>query len=96
MYNKSKGIVEEAYDVEFDETNYYLDKKENFDNIRDEGLANTMKTVSIGDIRQRQEEHEDTDPSFSLRVNPPSTTINDQDEPSMTMFKLIILKMMLN
>jgi hypothetical protein len=42
-----------------------------------------MKTMSIGDIRPRQEEDEDVGPSYSLRGNPPSSTNNnDQDQPS--------------
>jgi hypothetical protein len=42
-----------------------------------------MKTMSIGDIRPRQEEDEDVGPSCSLRGNPPSSTDNnDQDQPS--------------
>jgi hypothetical protein len=72
VYNKTKGIVEEAYDIEFDETNGSQDEKDNLEDVRDEGLANAMKTMSTGDIRPRQEEDEDVGPSYSLRGNPPS------------------------
>jgi hypothetical protein len=83
VYNMTKGIVEEAYDIEFDETNGSQDEKDNFEDVREEGLANAMKTMSIGDIRPRQEEDEDVGPSCSVRGNPPSSTNNnDQDQPS--------------
>jgi hypothetical protein len=83
VYNKTKGIIEEAYDIEFDETNGSEDEEDNLEDVRDEGLANAMKTMSIGDIRPRQEEDEDVGPSYSLRGNPPSSTNNnDQDQPS--------------
>jgi hypothetical protein len=36
VYNKSKGFVEEAYDVQFDETMGSQDEKENLDDVRGE------------------------------------------------------------
>ena len=38
VYNKTHGIVEEAYDVEFDETNRSHDEQENLDDVRSDGL----------------------------------------------------------
>src|SRR6185437_15026737 len=38
VYNKTHGIVEEAYDVEFDETNGSHDEQENLDDVRSDGL----------------------------------------------------------
>ena len=43
VYNKTHGIVEEAYDVEFDETNGSHNEQENLDDVRSDGLRNAMK-----------------------------------------------------
>jgi hypothetical protein len=55
VYNKSKGFVEEAYDVQFDETMGSRDEKENLDDVRGEELSKAMKTMAIGDIMPREE-----------------------------------------
>lgn len=80
MYKKSKGFVEEAYDVEFDETNGSHEERENLDDVRNEGLSNGIKTITIGDIKPREENEEDDDPSISIRVNPPTSITNIQEE----------------
>ena len=43
VYNKTHGIVEEAYDVEFDKTNGSHNEQENLDDVRSDGLRNAMK-----------------------------------------------------
>jgi hypothetical protein len=48
VYNKSMGFVEEAYDVQFDETMGSQDEKENLDDVRGEELSKAMKTMSMG------------------------------------------------
>jgi hypothetical protein len=42
------GFVEEAYDVQFDETMGSQDEKENLDDVRGEELSKAMKTMSMG------------------------------------------------
>jgi hypothetical protein len=56
VYNKSNGFVEEAYDVQFNETMGSQDEKENLDDVRGEELSKAMKTMAIGDIMPREEE----------------------------------------
>jgi hypothetical protein len=79
VYNKSKGFVEEAYDVKFDETLGSQDEKENLDEVRGEELSKTMKTMAIGDI-MRREEDDDEGPSISVQANPSTPTTNDHDQ----------------
>ena len=43
VYNKIHGIVEETYDVEFNETNRSHDEQDNFDDVRSDGLRNAIK-----------------------------------------------------
>jgi hypothetical protein len=73
--NKTHGIVEEAYDVEFDETNGSHNEQENLDDVRSDGLRNAMKNMSIGDVRSRED---DDGHSISIRVNPSTSISNDQ------------------
>ena len=77
VYNKTHGIVEEAYDVEFDETNGSHYEQENLD-VRSDGLRNAMKNMSIGDVRPREEDEDEDGPSISIRVNPSTSISNDQ------------------
>jgi hypothetical protein len=79
VYNKSKGFVEEAYDVQFDETMGSQDEKENLDDVRGEELSKAMKTMAIGDIMPREED-DDEGPSISIHVNPSTSTTNDHDQ----------------
>ena len=76
VYNKTHGIVEEAYNVEFDETNGSHDEQDNLDDVRSDGLRNSMKNMSIGDVRPREEDEDEDGPSISIRINP-STSINE-------------------
>jgi hypothetical protein len=43
VFNKTHGIIEEVYDVEFDETNVYQDENENLDDVGGVHLRNAMK-----------------------------------------------------
>jgi hypothetical protein len=79
VYNKSNGFVEEAYDVQFDETLGSQDEKENLDDVRGEELSIEMKTMAIRDIMPREEE-DDEGPSVSIQANPSNSTTNDHDQ----------------
>jgi hypothetical protein len=79
VYNKSKGFVEEAYDVQFGETIGSQDENENLDDVRGEELSKAIKTVAIGEIMPR-EEHDDEGSSISIQANPSTFTINDQNQ----------------
>ena len=72
---------QEAYDVEFDETNGSHNEQENLDDVRSDGLRNAMKNMSIGDVRPREEDEDEwyeDGPSISTRVNPSTSISNDQ------------------
>jgi hypothetical protein len=47
---KTHGIVEEAYDVEFDETNGSQDENDNLDDVGGARLRNAIKTTTMGEI----------------------------------------------
>jgi hypothetical protein len=79
VYNKSKGFVEEAYDVQFDETMGSQDEKENLDDVGGEELSKAMKTMAIGDIMPREED-DDKGPSISIQANTSTSTTNDQNQ----------------
>jgi hypothetical protein len=63
--NKSKGFVEEAYDVQFDETMVSQDEKENLDDVGGEELSKAMKTMAMRDIMPRKKD-DDEGPSISI------------------------------
>jgi hypothetical protein len=79
VYNKSKGFVEEAYDVQFDETMGSQDEKENLCDVRGEELSKAMKTMAIRDIMPREED-DDEGPSISIQANPSTPTTNDHNQ----------------
>jgi hypothetical protein len=79
VYNKSKGFVEEAYDVQFDETMGSQDEKENLDDVRGEELSKAMKTMAIRDIMPREED-DDEGPSISIQANPSTSTTNGHNQ----------------
>ncbi|XP_040379851.1 uncharacterized protein LOC121054417 [Oryza brachyantha] len=55
VYNKSKDIVEETADVQFDETNGSQEGHDNLDDVDDEGLMKAMKNMFIGDIKPNED-----------------------------------------
>jgi hypothetical protein len=79
VYNKSKGFVEEASDVQFDETMGSQDEKKNLDDVGGEELSKAMKTMAIGDIVPREED-DDEGPSISTQANPSTSTTNDHNQ----------------
>ena len=68
-----RGLVEETYDVEFDESNGSQEAHENLDDVGDEPLRETMKNILVGDIKPNDDEDD-------VRViNPPSSSNVPQD-----------------
>jgi hypothetical protein len=51
-------VVEETYDVDFDETNGSKGALENLDDVGDEPLREAMKNMTIGAIRPKEDEEE--------------------------------------
>jgi hypothetical protein len=58
VFNHATGVVEETYDVEFDETNGSQGALENLDDVGDEPLREAMKNMSIGAIKPKEDEEE--------------------------------------
>jgi hypothetical protein len=48
VFNKTHGIIEEAYDVEFNETNGSQDESDNHNDVGGTQFKNAMKTMAIG------------------------------------------------
>ncbi|WVZ97092.1 hypothetical protein U9M48_042653 [Paspalum notatum var. saurae] len=79
VYNKTHGIVEEVYDVEFDETNGSQEESDNLNDVRGEELSKAMKTMAIGDVKPK-EVKDDDDTIMSTRC--PYDNTQDHSSPS--------------
>ena len=66
-------MVEETYDVEFDESNGSQGAHENLDDVGDEPLREAMKNISVGDIKPQDDE------DGVQVINPPSSSNVPQD-----------------
>jgi hypothetical protein len=76
VFNKTHGIIEEAYDVEFDETNGSQDENENLDDVGGIQLRNAMKTMAIGEIKPNKDDDD------SVVVIPSPSTLNEETHQS--------------
>jgi hypothetical protein len=74
VFNKTHGIIEEAYDVEFDETNGSQDENDSLDDVGGAQLRNAMKTMAIGEIKPKEEDDDN-----SVVVVPSSSTLNEEN-----------------
>jgi transposase InsO family protein len=77
VFNKTHGIIEEAYDVEFDETNGSQDESDNLDDVDGTQLRHAMKTVAIGEIKPKEDDDEN-----SVVIIPSSSTLNEENHQS--------------
>ena len=68
VFNHATGLIEETYDVEFDESNGSQGAHENLDNVGDEPLREAMKNIPVGDIKPK--DHEDD----IQVIDPPSSS----------------------
>jgi hypothetical protein len=67
-------LVEETYDVEFDESNDSQGAIENCDDVGDEPLRETMRNMPVGDIKHKDDEDN------TQMINPPSSSYVPQDD----------------
>jgi hypothetical protein len=67
-------LVEEIYDVEFDESNGSQGAYENLDDVGDEPLREDMKNILVGDIKPKDDEDE------VQVIDPPSSSNVPQDD----------------
>jgi hypothetical protein len=51
-------LIEETYDVKFNESNGSQGAHENLDDVGDEPLKEVMKNISVGDIKPKDDEDE--------------------------------------
>jgi transposase InsO family protein len=58
VFSHATGVVEETYDVEFDETNGSQGALENLDDVGDEPLREAMKNMPIGVIKPKDDKEE--------------------------------------
>jgi hypothetical protein len=72
VFNKTHGIIEDANDVEFDETNGSQDENENLDDVGGVQLRNAMKTMAIGEIKSMEDDDD------GIVAIPSSSTINKE------------------
>jgi hypothetical protein len=56
VFNYATGLVEETYDVEFNESNGSQGAIENCDDVGDEPLREAMKNMPMGDIKPKDDE----------------------------------------
>ncbi|WVZ58312.1 hypothetical protein U9M48_008593 [Paspalum notatum var. saurae] len=73
VFNEATGLVEETYDVEFDESNGSQGAHVDVVDIDEEPLVEAMKNMPIGDIKPKEDEDE------VQIVNQPSSSMAPQD-----------------
>ena len=56
VFNHATGLVEETYNVKFDESNGSQGAHENLDDVGDEPLREVMKNIPVGDIKPKDDE----------------------------------------
>jgi hypothetical protein len=74
VFNHAPGLIEETYDVEFDESNGSQGAIENCDNVGDEPLREVMKNMPVGDIKPKDDEDD------TQMINLPSSSYVPQDD----------------
>jgi hypothetical protein len=67
-------LVEETYDVEFNEYNSSQGAHENLDDVGDEPLREAMNNIQVGDIKPKDDEDE------VHVIDPPSSSNVPQDD----------------
>jgi hypothetical protein len=72
VFNKTHGIIEESYDVEFDKTNGSQDENDNLDDVGGIQLRNAIETMATGEIKPKEEDDD------SVVVIPSSSTLNEE------------------
>ena len=73
VFNHATGLVEEIYDVEFNESNGSQGAHKNLDDVGDEPLREAMKNILVGDIKPKDDEDD------VQVIDPPSSSNVPQD-----------------
>jgi transposase InsO family protein len=74
VFNLVTGMVEETYDVEFDESNGSQGEIENCDDVGGEPLREAMKNMQIGELKPKDKGNEED----VQVIDPPSTSMAPQ------------------
>jgi hypothetical protein len=74
VFNHTSGLVEETYDVKFDESNGSQGAIKNCDDVGDEPLREAMKNMPVGDIKPKDNEDN------TQMINLPSSSYVPQDD----------------
>jgi hypothetical protein len=74
VFNHATGLVEETYDVKFDESNGSQGAYENLNDIGDEPLRKAMKNIPVRDIKPKDNEDK------VHVIDPPSSSSVPQDD----------------
>jgi hypothetical protein len=90
VFNNATRKIEETCDVEFDETNGSQGEGFSCDDVGDEPLREVMKNIAIGQIKPKEEEEENANPSTQVeasskddsKVEDVTTPTNHHDESS--------------
>jgi hypothetical protein len=78
VFNHVTSVVEETYDVEFDETNGSQGALENLDDVGYEPLREAMKNMPIGVIKPKEDEEEVQDIDIPSSSNVPQDDEKDK------------------
>jgi hypothetical protein len=88
VFNKTHGIMEESYDVEFDETNGSQDENENLNDVSGVLLGNAIDTLAIGEVKPREDDDD------SMVVIPSFVTLNEENHQNQQNSCSLLLWMM--
>jgi hypothetical protein len=58
VFNHATGLVQEAYDVEFDKTNNSQEAQTNFDDVGNKPLREVTKNMLVGAIKPKEDKDE--------------------------------------
>jgi hypothetical protein len=77
VYNQT-GLVEETCDVEFDDNNDSREEQEHLDDVGNKGLRITMKNMTIGDVKLKDEDDDYPSHLFQVLTSSSSTSHKEQ------------------
>ena len=74
VFNHATSLVEETYDMKFDESNGSQGAHDNLNDVGEEPLREAMKNIPVGDIKPNDDEDD------VQVINPPSSSSVPQDD----------------
>ena len=80
VFNQATGLVEETYDLEFDETNGSQGANENLDDVGDEPLRRAMKNMPTGAINPKEEDQVVIEVEDNANAQPSTSQVPQDDD----------------